>query len=359
MANYDSKYLKYKNKYINLKNEQIGGGTKDIIILYDDTNPVVNSLFQKIKDGYTNHYNTSENIKKKYYIDDSINLKKELNCLLNIYTYILGDNKIESEFRFKFNNLKSLISGGSRRMQILLKPFNKAIKKYKESSKIELKDNNKKYIITNYNCDSLKLQLDQMILYINTTVNLNNSARITSTKTILELVKLHQNMADVDIIKYQSSRIGKFVTLSNNDTIIPPSGTITDIKLIGEESYNENKEGGGNVETYEDSNEDYSEENSYGGGESESEEQSEKEIKEIKKESTKETKKEIKIDKETEKNIKIKEYLESEKNEFILNLNISNLTFNNLNNMIHLRLTKNIFPNKKNQLFEVINIFNK
>jgi hypothetical protein len=328
MTNYDSKYLKYKNKYINLKNEYNGGGSKDIIILYDDTNPILNDLFQTIKNGYTKHYGSNENIKKKYYIDDSINLKKELNCLLNIYTYILGDNKIESEFRFKFDNLNNLINGGSSRMQILLKPFNKALKKYKESSKIELKDTNKKYIITNYNCDSLKLQLDQILEYINKNEILNNDARITSTKALLEIVKLYQNKGEVDDIRYQSPRIGKFFTLSNTETIVIPSGITADIKLIDE---------------------------SYGGGEPSSDEKE----KETKSEDNKEVKKYNKKDKEQETKTKLNNYVQEEKSEFSLNLNISSLKFNNLNNMIHLRFTKNILPTRKNPLIEVINIFNK
>jgi hypothetical protein len=332
MTNYDSKYLKYKNKYINLKNEYYGSGNKDIIVLYDDTNTAVNNLFQTIKEGYTNHYNTKDNIKEKYYIDDSINLRKELNCLLNIYTYILGDNKIESEFRFNFSNLQHLIKNGSRRMQPLVIPFKKAIKQYSKASKIELKDDYSRYIITNYNCDSLALQLNQLMEHINTNDNLNNASRITSTKALLELVKLYQTKGEVDDVKYQSTRIGQFVTLSKNDNIIVPAGVTADIQIIGEEIKQEQSEN--------------------------SEEKTEKTEKEVKKNVQKEI--ELNKDKEREKEIKLKEYLREGRTELILNLNISNFKFNKLNNMIHLRMSNDKVKMKRtNPLIEVINIFNK
>ncbi len=350
MANYESKYLKYKNKYINLKNEYNGGGDIDIIVLYDDTNPIVNNLFKNIKDGYMNHYNTKENIKKKYYVDDSINLKKELNCVLNVYTYVLGSNKIQSEFRFKFDNLKNLISGGSRRMQKLINPINKAILKYKESSKLELKENNKKYIITNYNCDSLKLQLEQIMEFINKTENLNNIGKITATKALLELVKLYQELTTINIVKYQSTRIGKFFKLSPSDTLTLPAGVNAEIKIIGEESNDEAKQNGGFFDSFRffgGSNESNSSETSI-------EEKENQQITSVKKEIIKNEE-----EKEKEINIKLKEYLNPDKNELTLNLNISNLTFNNLNNMIHLKITTKMLANRKNPLIEVINIFNK
>ena len=336
MTNYDSKYLKYKNKYINLKNEHNGGGNVDIIILYDDTNTEVNNLFQTIKDGYTNHYNTKDNIKNKYYINDSINLRTELNCLLNVYTYILGDNKIESEFRFNFDNLKSLIKGGSRRMQLLINPITKAIDQYKKASRIILKDDFKKYIITNYNCDSLKLQLNQLIEHINTRDNLNNVSRITATKAILELIKLYQDLTTIDIIKYQSTRIGKFFKFTPDDKIVIPPGITTDIQIIGEEQPQKTEAQSENGEAQTEQTEN--------------------------KKENKDVKKEVKRNKEyeQEKEQKLKDYLNPGRTELSLNLNISSLTFNKLNNMIHLRITKDIFiKNRKNLLIEVINIFDK
>jgi hypothetical protein len=328
MANYDSKYLKYKNKYINLKNEYYGGGNIDIIILYDDTNIEVNNLFNTIKEGYINHYSSKDNIKQKYYIDDSINLREQLNCILNVYTYILGDNKIESEFRFNFNNLKNVSKNGSRRMQPLLIPFKKAINQYNKASRIELKNDYVDYIITNYNCDSLTLQLNKLMDHINTNDNLNNASRITSTKALLELVKLYQNKGEVEDVKYQSTRIGQFVTLTKNDNIIIPAGVTADIQIIGEEK-EEQKEN--------------------------TEEQTEKGKK-------KDVQKEIRSnkEKEREKEIKLKEYLREGRTELMLNLNISNFKFNNLNNMIQVRISKDkVKMKRKNPLIEVINIFNK
>ena len=64
---------------------------------------------------------------------------------------------------------------------------------------------------------------------------------------------------------------------------------------------------------------------------------------EQKEKENKNVKKDVKRNKEFEKEQKLKDYLNPGRIELSLNLDISNLQFNKLNNMIHLKITKDIF----------------
>lgn len=297
MLNYDNKYLKYKKKYIDLKNEYFGGeNSRDIIFLYDNTNEIVKNIFQKIKDDYkANLQLTNVDFNKPFIINT--NLFQELNSALNIFTYTLGDNKIKPYFHYNFKNIQKYTA--SRRMQFLIKPFEKTILKYQKNSSFNFGDKSQELTIKNFTCETLKLQLNKIIEFINSKDIINNSERIRSIKTLLELVYLHQNLTPDDDKLIQQTRIGLYsrVAVKSGGNITPPSGTTTTIEL-----------------------------------------KPENEIKSL----------EI-ISSELNSNTKSK----SDLSDLNYNLNINEFTFNNINDMIHFKIQK---VHGKSQI-RVINIF--
>jgi hypothetical protein len=245
MSNYHDKYLKYKKKYIDLKNDYEGGADQLYVFFWSSTNKPVDDIFNSISEKFTNYLNNeNNNLNQPYFID--IDLSKSLNGFLNIFTYKIGDNKVEPFFKFsygenendgtsnkiiykkelRFNNTSNKneyngkISTRSRRMQHLLPSFGKAINKYLDSSVILFNDKTN-LIINRVYCEALKLQLDKIIALINTPDKLNPKERITRTKTLLEMVKMYQDLTTQDILDLQESSIGLYAGKNING----PSGT--------------------------------------------------------------------------------------------------------------------------------------
>lgn len=251
MSNYHNKYLKYKKKYIDLKNSyeesnlqeldggfysflnssksDDGGDGNHLIFFYDKENKLVAETFTKIKEDYKKHLaNTNINLNKPYVF--KINLKKDLNALLNVFTYKIGDNKVLPYFTFGAENIcleENCQSNTSKRMKHLVAPFNKAIRLYKKTSILPFLDEKKLIITSIPTCNNLELQANQILKFINGRINSEN--RSNSTKSLLQLVKLYQELTIQEIVQYQLNRIGGYSDLLG--TLTNPSGTTAETKI--------------------------------------------------------------------------------------------------------------------------------
>ena len=284
MSNYENKYLKYKKKYIDLKNEQndLEGGSGlfswfgspknepkpvsisgSIMFFYDNTNKVVNGIFQDIITEYKeaidkmNIVNIHEPIVIEKTLDD---LEKELNGLLNVFKYILEADNIEPVYTLDLpgmilldqNKDKSI----SKRMCVLTEPFNKAINHYNAQSTIKIlntqsqntqstntppsntqsssngsvNNSDKNNILTM--CDKLNKLFEIILREINNKIN--DTPRIDATKNLLQLVKLYQDLTTPTIFTNIKSFIGNFKTPDEN--IVSPvnpklPGTNDDLRI--------------------------------------------------------------------------------------------------------------------------------
>lgn len=231
MSNYDKKYLKYKNKYIDLKidYEKYGGCKENkLIIFYDNTNVLVNDVFNKMKEGY-NSTKESRGIADKYYIENkNININMDLNLLLNIFRYDLNDNKVKPLFICDLPNLYT-----SNRYTYLRKPFEKAKKMYLEKSTLTFpnipKTNSSEVsLIINSTSDnaSTKQFAERIKEFINQNDNINNGQRKQALKSLLQIIKCYQDLTTADIYLSQISRIGGYSYIDCK--ITPPSGINSD-----------------------------------------------------------------------------------------------------------------------------------
>lgn len=231
MSNYHGKYLKYKKKYINLKNNYLnnlyekegGGNALHIIFFYDNTNSSVNDVFLKIKENYKKYLaDKMNNLDVPYTF--KINFKKELNGLFNIFTYELKDNKIKPYFVFNVDNLcltNYCQNVTSKRMRHLVFPFKKAIDIYIKSLVMQFNLNNVLQINNTFNCNILEHQSNNILKFIND--NINNENMTNSVKSLLQLVKIYQDLTIQEIVQYQINRIGGYAGLLSS--ITPPNGT--------------------------------------------------------------------------------------------------------------------------------------
>jgi len=297
MSNYTDKYLKYKKKYINLKNisdydKYGGGGLFNVIIFYDNTNPMINDIFDKIKIDYINHIKNIQNLNKPYYISRD-RIMKNINLLLNVFFYKFCTNMVQPLLDF---NLHDLVV--SNRYIPYRSAFNKAKQKYIDTSTFKFNDD---MLIINkpHTCDALQLKCNNILNYINDN-NINKEDRISSIKELLNIVALYQNKATNNDLQKQTPRIG-FYSLTNINSIKPPSGVNATINIIDSKN---------NKDTILNEN----------------------------------------IINDTITSNKMKNYINNSERIEKLILDISDLKFNNINEMIYLKKVSN---NK----FEVINIF--
>ena len=123
-------------------------------------------------------------------------------------------------------------------MKFLVKPFNKAIRLYKNKSIIQFQDDNTLKITKIPTCNNLELQTNKILNYINGRIN--NEDRINSIKNLLQLVKLYQDLTIGEIVKYQQTRIGGYSDLLQS--VITPSGTTTETKIEKIEPKKSNEE---------------------------------------------------------------------------------------------------------------------
>jgi hypothetical protein len=258
MSNYHNKYLKYKKKYIDLKNEYEGGSGDGIyVFLWSSSNKAANDVFNKISEGFKEFLSIENNdLNKPYYIKSD--LKTDLNYILNIFTYKLGDNKVVPFFELKFKEDKQSISydkkqklnGSTKKIEYsgeiktqsnrfddkMKRSFEKSINKYLESSVIYFNEE-KKLIINRINCETLKLQIDKIINFINIPDKLNPDERNRKTKTLLEMTKLFQDLSIQEVNQQMKHTIGVY-----GDLITNPSGiegaliTKKELKRSSEES---------------------------------------------------------------------------------------------------------------------------
>lgn len=263
MSNYHDKYLKYKKKYVDLKNEdklnetlrtnnkelqnsntilhsnedllnslklKTGGGAEHVIFFYDNTNPLVNGFFSEIKKGYMAHVEGKNSNLNEPYITN-INFDTNLNLLLNIFTYQLKDNKVKPLFKVKIENLSS------NRMTKLRKPFKKAVKKYRDVLHFNFNDKTSDLKINNLSsCYALSMQVNKIMNFINS--QLNNTDISESLSSLLQIVKLYQELTTQEIFKYQMNRIGGYIDIIG--AVVKPAGisnntTIENIKDVKQE----------------------------------------------------------------------------------------------------------------------------
>jgi len=232
MSEYDNKYLKYKNKYINLKilnDEKYGGGCIPVkmYIFYDNKNELVNDVFNDIKTQYLN-LDTSTNEKLIFTGNQIDNINNQLNLLLNIFRYDVGTNQIKPLFICEIKNLKNFKN--------LIKPFEKAKKEYIKHSTFEFlnnKDKNTdKYIITDDDSfDSKKQKCINIMNYINEDNIINNDKRKEALNTLLQIIKIYQDLSTVNILLYHKLRIGNYSYI--NDKINSPPGMTGNMKFFG------------------------------------------------------------------------------------------------------------------------------
>ena len=234
MSNYTDKYLKYKKKYMNLKNisdyDKYGGGDLfNVIIFYDNTNPLVGEIFRDIKNEYIEYItNSNNNLNTPFYIKRD-RIMNNINLLLNIFFYKFCTDTIHPLLEFNFNDFMV-----SNRYTPYRPAFLKAIKQYRNASTFKINESSNLIINKTQTCDTLHLNCKKILNFINENINIDT--RKEALATLLQIVKIYQEIAGNKLIRHHTKRIGMYIDyvgLDNMQTeITPPSGLNKKPKII-------------------------------------------------------------------------------------------------------------------------------